>query len=106
MGAASISDPIVLPNWTDPTSVATFIISAFAMVAGLLAATHVIIPAGISTAVQGWSSVAGFLVAGVAAAINQWRITTSHKTAITAGHPTAVVLSARQQRSLQLGKGS
>jgi hypothetical protein len=84
------SDAIVLPDWGDPTSVVTFIVAGFTLVAAALAATGVIIPAGTSATVQAWASVAGFASALVVAIVNQIRITRTHVAAIYNGHVTRV----------------
>jgi hypothetical protein len=81
--------PIVLPDWTDPESIATFVISAFTLIAGTLAATGVIIPAGLSASAQGWAAVAGYVIALGVQAWNSWRISRASKAAIAAGFTVA-----------------
>jgi hypothetical protein len=87
--------PIVLPTWTDPESIATFLLSAATLVLGTLAATGVIIPAGVSASVQGWAAVAGYVIALGVQAWNSWRVAHTTRIAIASG-ARIVVMPSRQ----------
>lgn len=59
-----------LPTWTDPQSVASYIIAVFGLLASALTIFHVGLPAGTSNLVQVWAPVAGLAVAGAIQAVN------------------------------------
>ena len=102
MSNTQASAPIPLPNWTDPTSIASFVIALATLVIGTLTATGVAIPAGVSGSVQGWASVAGYAIALGVMAFNQWRISSTHKAAIAAGHATYTAATKQLLRDVAL----
>jgi uncharacterized membrane protein len=93
----STTPAVPLPNWSDPTSIASWLMSIATFVIAILTMTGTVLPASTSTSVTAWSGIAGIVIAAGFAVANFVRVTVLHKAAITSGHavgikPTRVIV--------------
>ena len=86
-----------LPSWTDPGSVATFLVAAATFVFGILAEFHVSLPNGTPAAVQQVVPWAAMLISTVAVLVLKHIHTTAHAKVLLQ-HPEHVPPAAEFQR--------
>ena len=95
VASPSATPAVPLPNWSDPTSITSWIVSLATFIIAVLTMTGTILPANTSSTVAAWSGIAGIVIAAGFSVANFVRITVLHKAAIISGHAVAIKPTAK-----------